>query len=31
MNVLNERRSVSENFGARITGFGVVVEKIGSF
>jgi hypothetical protein len=30
MNVLNER-SVSKNFGARITGFGVVVEKIGSF
>jgi hypothetical protein len=27
----NETRSYSENFGARITGFGVVVEKIWNF
>jgi hypothetical protein len=27
----NERRSDSENFGARITGFGVAVEKIWRF
>jgi hypothetical protein len=31
MNAQNERRSVFENFGARITGFGVVVEKIWNF
>jgi hypothetical protein len=31
MNALNERRSDSENFGAKITGFGVVVEKIWNF
>jgi hypothetical protein len=28
MNVQKERGSDSENFGTRITGFGVVVEKI---
>jgi hypothetical protein len=28
MNAQKERGSDSENFGARITGFGVVVEKI---
>jgi hypothetical protein len=28
MNVHKERESDSENFGTRITGFGVVVEKI---
>jgi hypothetical protein len=31
MNAWNERRSDSENFGARITGFGVVIEKICNF
>jgi hypothetical protein len=31
MNVQKERESDSKNFGARITGFGVVVEKIWSF
>jgi hypothetical protein len=31
MNAYNERRIDSENFGARITGFGVVVEKIWNF
>jgi hypothetical protein len=31
MNVQKERESYSENFGTRITGFGVVVEKIWSF
>jgi hypothetical protein len=31
MNVSNERRSDSKNFDVRITGFGVVVEKIESF
>jgi hypothetical protein len=31
MNVHKERESDSENFGTRITGFGVVVEKIWSF
>jgi hypothetical protein len=31
MNVCKERRSDSENFGARITGFGVVIEKIWNF
>jgi hypothetical protein len=31
MNAWNERRSDSENFGARITGFGVVVEKMWNF
>jgi hypothetical protein len=31
MNVSNERRSDSENSGKRITGFGIVVEIIGSF
>jgi hypothetical protein len=31
MNAYNEIRSDSENFGARITGFGVVVEKIWNF
>jgi hypothetical protein len=31
MNAYNERRSDFENFGARITGFGVVVEKIWNF
>jgi hypothetical protein len=28
MNAQKERGSVSENFGTRITGFGVVVEQI---
>jgi hypothetical protein len=28
MNALKERRSDSQNFGTRITRFGVVVEKI---
>jgi hypothetical protein len=28
MNAQNERESDSENFGTRITGFGVVVEMI---
>jgi hypothetical protein len=31
MNVQKERESDSENFGTRITGLGVVVEKIWSF
>jgi hypothetical protein len=31
MNALKERGSDSENFGTRITGFGVVVEKIRIF
>jgi hypothetical protein len=31
MSASNESRSDSENFGARITGFGVVVEKIWNF
>jgi hypothetical protein len=31
MNVQNERISEPENFGARITRFGVVVEKIWNF
>jgi hypothetical protein len=31
MYVQKERESDSENFGTRITGFGVVVEKIWSF
>jgi hypothetical protein len=31
MNAYNERRSDFENFGARIIGFEVVVEKIGNF
>jgi hypothetical protein len=31
MNAQKERGSDSENFGRRITGFGVVVEKIWSF
>jgi hypothetical protein len=31
MNALNERRNDPENFGARITRFGVVVEKIWNF
>jgi hypothetical protein len=31
INVQKERESDSENFGTRITGFGVVVEKIWSF
>jgi hypothetical protein len=31
MNAYNERRSDSENFGTRITGFGVVVENIWNF
>jgi hypothetical protein len=31
MNAYNERRSDTKNFGARITRFGVVVEKIWNF
>jgi hypothetical protein len=31
MNIWNERRSDSENFGIIITRFGVVVEKIWNF
>jgi hypothetical protein len=31
MNVQKEGESDSENFGTRITGFGVVVEKIWNF
>jgi hypothetical protein len=31
MNAKNKRGSDYENFGARITGFGVVVKKIWSF
>jgi hypothetical protein len=31
MNIWNERSSVSENFGAIITRFGVVVENIWNF
>jgi hypothetical protein len=31
MNVQKERESDSKNFGTRITGFGVMVEKIWSF
>jgi hypothetical protein len=31
MNAQNEKRSDSENFGARISGFGAVVEKIWNF
>jgi hypothetical protein len=31
MNVQNEKRSDPENFGTRITRFGVVVEKIWNF
>jgi hypothetical protein len=31
MNAQNERRCGPENFGARITRFGVVVEKIWNF
>jgi hypothetical protein len=31
MSVQKERESDYENFGTRITGFGVVVEKIWSF
>jgi hypothetical protein len=31
MNALNEKRSDPENFGTRITRFGVVVQKIWNF